>query len=127
MKREKISSSFFTLLTSMIFALDKTWKFTACLQPDKAIDLAASRDQATLTGRKATERQYFKNYNLKNVYFILYNPIFIIFLPYEYNFPILQDIKTLPGSTIPDLYRFCQGSEYTNKLCKVFLFFTGQL
>lgn len=48
---------------------------------DKAIDLAASRHQATLTGRKATEGWYFKNDNLKNVYFILYIPTVVFFFP----------------------------------------------
>lgn len=59
--------------------------------------------------------------------FILYNPTFIIFPPYEHNIPILKDIQTSPENTVPDLYLFCQGSEYTNKLCKVFLFSKGQI
>lgn len=59
--------------------------------------------------------------------FILYNLTFIIFLPYEHNIPILKDIQTSPENTVPDLYLFCQGPEYTKKLCKVFLLSTSQI
>lgn len=93
---------------------------------DKAIDVTASRHQATIQ-RKATERQYFKNHILKNVYFILYNATLSIFLLYEHNFPILKDIESSTENTVSELYLFCQRSEYTNKLCKLFLFSTGQL